>query len=159
MPKFMDKTGEEWLVSLDLPTIEEIRDDHGMSLVDLETDPLLKMRNDPAVMLATMLVICRDQIEQRGLSREEFLKRTPSPPDPMLDAVKEAIVDFFPTGRASHVREVLASFESMASKTDELTLAKIKSTIKDPKVLSRLKRFGDSEIEKELDKLFSSNSL
>ena len=158
MPKFTDETGEEWAVRLDLTTVEEIQEDHSIRLVDLESDPFLRMRNDPAVLMATMLVICRDQIDSRGLTREEFLKRLPSPPDTMFDAVQEAIVNFFPTGRASHVREVLANFAAMSNKTDELTLAKIKNTIKDPKVLARLKKFGDEAIERELDKLFSSSS-
>jgi hypothetical protein len=67
------------------------------------------------------------------------MENLPFPPDQQLRAIEEAIVDFFPSGRHSHVREMLAGFNSMESKTDELTIAKVQSVLTDEKTMEALK--------------------
>ncbi len=142
MASFKDKAGQEWTVSLDPVIADEIKRDHGISLTNLKVDPLLPVRNDenyPSILVAIMLTICRKQIEQKGLTREQFMENLPFPPDQQLRAIEEAIVDFFPSGRHSHVREMLAGFNSMESKTDELTIAKVQSVLTDEKTMEALK--------------------
>jgi hypothetical protein len=69
--KFTDKTGQEWIVELDVLKVEEVQADHGIDLTDIEHDPLLSLRNDPRVLIAVVLVACREQREQAGLTREQ----------------------------------------------------------------------------------------
>lgn len=140
MASFKDRKGNEWLVELDAPTIEEIRADHGVNLVSLETDPLLRLRNEPLVLVASVSAICRDQAKERNLSPNEFAKLMPSPPDVMLEAVRDAVIGFFPSGRASHVREVLSKFDQMGAKIDAIYLEEIDLATNDPqttKVISQ----------------------
>lgn len=158
MASFKDRKGNEWIIQLDAPTIEEIRDDHGISLVNLDSDPLLKLRNDPMVLVACVSVICRDQQKERGLTPLDFAKVLPSPPDAMLDAVRDAVIGFFPSGRASHVREVLAKFDQMATKTDELAQAKMTQVMDNPKVMAALNHQADEVITKAIEKLTTAPS-
>lgn len=153
MPQFTDKKGQPWDVNLDPVIADEIKQDHGIEIVNLNQDPMLRLRSDPMVLMAVMLVICRDQMQSRSLTREQFLKLLPLPPDPMLKAVEEAIVSFFPTGRASHVREVLTSYANMGSKTDELTTAKMQAILANPLTTKALSNRADQEIEKALQSL------
>lgn len=154
MAKFFDKTGQEWSVDLDVLKIEEIEADHGFRLTDLERDPLLKVRTDPTVIYPVILVLCREQREALGLTREEFLKRMPVPPDVMIEAISEAIINFFPSGRHSHVREVLTRMDEMSLKSDEIAASKLAIIVSDPQVIAKLKakadRLFDAEMQKHL---------
>lgn len=148
----------EWRVELDAPTIEEIEEKHSINLVNLEADPLIKLRNDPMKLVAVIYLICQEQIEKQGLDSKQFARQLPSPPDPMLDAVREAIIGFFPSGRASHVREVLTGYDEMGTKTDELMLAKMKKVLSDPETIERLRTMGEEECDRAIDDLFQMNS-
>jgi hypothetical protein len=156
MPQFTDKKGTSWAVSLDPVIADEIKQDHGIEIVNLNQDPMLKLRSDPMVLVSVMLVICRDERESRGLTREQFMKLLPFPSDQMLTAVEEAIVSFFPTGRASHVREVLASYANMGSKTDELTTVKMQAVMADPRTMTAISNRADQEIAKALQSMTDS---
>ena len=152
MAKFKDKTGHDWSVELDVLKIEEVQDDHGIRLTDLERDPLLKIRTDPAVIYSVMLVLCRDERERLGLSREDFLKRMPVPQDTMLEALSEAIINFFPSGRHLHVREVLTKMEEMSLKSDEIAANKMSMVISDPQVMEKLRKKADRIFDEEIQK-------
>lgn len=156
MPSFTDKKGQVWEVNLDPVIAEEIKQDHGIEIVNLNKDPLLQLRSDPMVLCAVMLVICKEQREELSLTREQFLKRLPSPPDQILKAVEESIVSFFQTGRHSHVREVLASYENMGSKTDELTTVKMQMVLTDPRTINAISKRADQEIEKAMQGMIDS---
>jgi hypothetical protein len=159
MASFKDRKGNEWQVQLDAPTIEEIRDDHGISLVSLDSDPLLKLRNDPMVLVACVSVICRDQQKERNLTPVEFARLLPSPPDAMLDAVRDAVIGFFPSGRALHVREVLAKFDQMGAKTDEIAQAKMAQVMDDPKVMTAINRQADQVIAEAIQRMTTDQKL
>ena len=156
MSSFKDKTGQEWTVSLDPVIADEIKQKHQIEIVNLEKDPMLKLRTDPMNLVAVMYLICQEQIQSRNLSPEQFAKLLPFPPDAMLTAVEESIVSFFPTGRHSHVREVLASYANMGQKTDELTTAKMRSVMDNPQTMKLLSAKADREIETAIKTLTDS---
>jgi len=157
MASFRDRKGGEWHLQLDAPMIDEIRSDHGVSLVNLEGDPLRLLRNDPMILVTIVSVICRDQIAERKLSPVEFAKLLPSPPDAMLDAVRDAVINFFPSGRASHIREVLAKFDQMAEKTDELATRKMQQVMDDPKVMQSISSKADAVISQAVEKMMGQS--
>jgi hypothetical protein len=153
MAKFKDKKGNEWRIELDVLLIEEIEQDFKIKLTDIEHDPLLQLRNDPSVIAGVVCLLCKEQREAAGLSRNEFVKLLPYPPDGMLDAVREAIIGFFPTGRASHVREVLARMEEMAMKTDEIAAQKLAIVISDPQIIAKLRSQCDQMFNQEIERI------
>lgn len=153
MATFKDKTGQEWTVSLDPVIADEIKQKHQIEIVNLEKDPMLSLRTDPMTAVAVLYLICQDQVKERNLTPEQFAKSLPFPPDRWISAIEESIVSFFPTGRASHVREVLTSYGSMASKTDALITAKMQSVSSDPRVMRAMEDKADREISKAMDTL------
>jgi hypothetical protein len=156
MASFKDKNGQEWTVSLDPVIADEIEQKHKIQIVNLQEDPLLKLRTDPMTAVAVLYLICQDQVNQKDMTPAQFAKCLPFPPDEWLKAIEESIVSFFPTGRASHVREVLASYANMGSKTDALTTAKIQSVINDPILAQKLSDKADIEIDRAMQKLIDS---
>ena len=158
MPSFKDRENHEWEVRLDAPTIEDVEEKHQIVLDNLEKDPLGKLWNNPRVLVAVIYLICQEQIEKMGLTPEQFGRRMPSPPDAMIDAIREAIIDFFPTGRASHVRDVLTSYEKMHEKTDAITKAKMEGTLTDSTIDKRLRLMADMEFDKAIETMLPSTS-
>lgn len=155
MASFKDRKGSDWQIQLDAPTVDEIRTDHGVNLVGLDADPLGKLRNDPEKLVTIISVICREQIAEKSLSPVQFAKLLPSPPDPMYDAVRDAVIGFFHSGRASHILGVLTKFDQMAGKTDELAQAKMQQIMDDPKVMQRLRQKADRAIDQEITNILA----
>ena len=156
MAGFTDRKGNLWRVELDAPTISEIRDEHGVNLVGFETDPLGPLRNDPMKLVTVIAAICQQQISEKELSPIEFARLLPSPPDSMLEAVRDAVIGFFPSGRASHRLEVLAKFEQMANKTNELAAAKMQQVMDDPEVMKTLDDKANRVIKQAIQQMGQS---
>jgi hypothetical protein len=158
MAQFTDKEGQVWNVNLDPVLADEIKQAHGIEIVNLEKDPMLTLRTDPMKLVAVIHILCQDQIQSMSLSPQQFAKRLPFPPDQMLSAIEAAIVGFFPTGRHSHVQEVLTSYASMGSKTDELITAKMASVIMNPATAQMMSNMADAEIAKAMKTLTDSQA-
>lgn len=148
----------EWKVELDVPTIEEVEEKHSIDLVDLEKDPLIQLRGEPRKLVAVMYLICQEQIQATGLDPKQFARQLPYPPDAMYEALKEAIIDFFPTGRASHVRGVLAKNEEMATETDKIKIEQMQEVLADPKTMERIRTKVGTTREKLIEQLFPTHS-
>lgn len=120
-------------------------------------------------MASVIYLICQKQIEARSLTPDDFAELLPQPPDSILEAIKEAIVNFYPSGRASHVREVLTKFDEIAEAADKLMLAKLtqmqptmlaKMKVKsdDPKLMSMFDKAADDEWDEAMRKVFPTLS-
>lgn len=153
MATFNDRDGKKWNVRLDAPTVEEVKELHGISLADLKSDPMAKLRNDPMVLVPVMYLICQDQIQAAGMDWKAFGRAMPDDLDPLVEAIQEAIIGFFPRGQASHVREVLTEYAKVAQKQGELALAKMKAIANDPKTMEAIEAKADREIEKLIQEL------
>lgn len=158
MATFKGRDGIEWKVELDVPTIEEVEEKHSIDLVDLEKDPLVQLRGAPRKMASVIYLICQKQIQTQGLDPRQFAEQLPYPPDPMYEALKEAIVGFFPTGRASHVRGVLAKNEEMSNETDKIKIEQMEQVLADPRTMERVRSKVGMKRQELLDALFETNS-
>lgn len=154
MPTFKDKANRTWTVELNAPLVEEVVAKHDVDLTNLDKDPLISLRNNPMKLVGVIYLLCQKQIQTANLTPTEFGESLPSPPDPMLEAIADAIVNFSPTGRHLHVREVLATFGEMAAKTDQLAVTKMKEVMGNPTTMRRLDRKASQEIERAIDDLF-----
>lgn len=153
---FKGRDGQSWQLVLDPVLVMEIKTLHGVNLSNLESDPLLKLRVDPMILVAVIALICAEQIKEQNLTPEGFARQLPFPSDDMLKAITAAIVNFFPTGRASHVAEVLTGYEQMGATTDTMTTEKMKGFLQDPAIRQKISERADREILQAVDKLTSS---
>jgi hypothetical protein len=153
MASFKDKHGNSWKVNLDPILLGEIKSQLGVNLVDLSKDPLGSLVNDPEKLWGVVQMVCQEQYEKQGMTAEQFSKVLVYPPDEILAALRDAVIGFFPSGRASHVREVLEKFDQMASKTDEIATAKMQQMMNDPRVTETLSAKADDLITQALTSL------
>jgi hypothetical protein len=126
-----------------------------INLMDLETDPFASLRNNPMELIAVIETIVTDQLEETKISATDFKKSIPIPPDPMFDALRDAILEMFSKDRQPHVKEVLAGHAEMAVKTDKLALDQMNFVLNDPQALSRIKKQADADVKAALDELFT----
>ena len=157
MATFKDLKGTEWKIRLNGPLVEDVAEKHEVNLADLDKDPLAKLRNSPMKLVGVIYLLCEDAIKEADLSPKEFGSRLPSTDD-MLAAVRDSIIDFFPSGRASHVREVLTKYEEMAAKTDEIAVAKMEKVLSDPETARIIQSEGDREYDRMLDEMFPNSA-
>lgn len=157
-PTFTDKKNRKWTLQLDPILIEEIQNLHGVNLVDLKKDPLVSLRSDPMKLVAVIALICNEAREQQNIDERDFGRSMPFPSDPMVEALKGAIVDFFPTGQALHVCEVLAAMEEMAQKSDSLMLEQAREMVTSPSLATSLSSKAKSELEKLVAEICSPTS-
>jgi hydrogenase maturation factor HypE len=158
MAKFTDSLNRDWEIKLTASILQAIKEEFQISLTDLEKDPMRKLENDPIALQTIVLVICRKQIDSLGISQDEFLDALPSPPDEIIEAVEDSIVNFYPSGKHSHVREVLMRFREMSQKTDQLAMAKMKKLIEDPKSIELIGKRADREIAEAMAKTFGPDT-
>lgn len=116
-----------------------------------------RLRNDPMILVAVVYLICESQVAKLGLSPDEFAESLPSPPDALIEAVGASIVNFYPSGRHSHVREVLQKFSEMNDKTDQIAVAKMASILKDTKTTELIEKKADQLFAKGLETIFGQN--
>lgn len=107
--------------------------------------------------MSVIYLICQSQIEKLGITPEEFGESLPCPPDAMIEAVGDSIVNFYPSGRHSHVREVLQKFREMNDKTDEIAIAKMSAILKDTKTTELIEKKADQLFAKGLETIFGEN--
>jgi len=155
---FQDKKNRKWTLQLDPILIDDISKSHGVNLVDLKKDPLLSLRADPMKLVCVIAMICDEARQEQEIDERDFGRSMPFPPDPMIEALQSAIVDFFPTGQASHVREVLAEMEKMAQTTDRLMLAEVRQVATSPLLATSLSLKARNELEKLVEELCSQTS-
>ena len=153
MAAYKDESGNEWRVRLDAISLDEIKADHGIDLVDLEHDPLRRVINDGRILAAILLVICRDDREAKGVTHEQFVRAIPQPPDVAIEALREALISFFPSGQSSHRREDLARLDRMAAITREMGARKAEQVMADPSVMKKLEAKADQVVGAEIERL------
>lgn len=157
MASFKDESGNDWRVRLDAISLDEIKADHGIDLVDLEHDPLRKPTNDPRILAGMMCTICRDQIEKAGITIAQFVRNFPQPPDAALEALREAVIGFFLSGQSSQRREDLARLDRMAAITSEIGARKAERLMEDPATVKKLEQKADRIVDREIEKLFQTD--
>ena len=156
-----DRKERNWTIELDALLVEDVEKKWKVKLTSLENDPLRFLRDDPMCLVGVVSILCDDQIAKLDCTPEdcnddpyiEFGKNLPSA-DNMLEAIADAIVNFFPSGRHSHVREVLTEFAKMSETTDALALLKMQEILKDPNTPKRLDAKADKEMQKKIDEMF-----
>jgi hypothetical protein len=100
-----------WTIDLTSPLVHEIQGLHSVNVMD--PDELVAISRDHETFVAVLYILCRDQIEARGISPAKFGESlSPELLKPAADALCSAIVDFKPEWRRNRkTREFLLSGE------------------------------------------------
>lgn len=159
MQSFKDGNGKEWIVSLDGPTIREVRKLVGIDLAATDGSASERLYNDPVVLVDSLWVVCRKQAGTAGVTSEQFGAALVG--DPIDDATKaliEAINDFFPKRR----REAMQALTARMTETREAGMEDALEILLDPQtkeqIRGAMKVKAQTEIQNLLNELTQSPS-
>jgi hypothetical protein len=128
MPAFKSG-GREWLLSLDAPKVQAVRDECNVNLAvsGSEEFDLREIAQDPVKLPYVLWVLCRKQAEAAGLNQEQFVEQIIG--DVTEDAgiaLVDAIVDFIPSRtRREAIRRAWASDLEGMRLADAITMERL----------------------------------
>lgn len=137
MKSFKDREGRAWDLFLTLGSLKRIKAATGLDMLDLrqwtaESNPLNRLSQDPVVLADTLCALCRSQLDQRGLTDEQFADALGGEAiDDALLALVEEWADFFHQGRkpteSTLLRQALDVLKEVRARNAAMaeTLAKV----------------------------------
>jgi hypothetical protein len=145
MPVFK-ASGREWKVTLDAPTIRELRQELELDFGAVDGKVFERLDADPCLLVDALWVICRGQAN--GMSDADFGRGLVG--DSIGDAAKaltDAWLDFFPQGKRSLLRSLSDKQAALTDKATAMAMAKIN----DPTLETKLLEAAEARMTKELE--------
>jgi hypothetical protein len=150
---FEDATGERWELDVSVQTVIDCRKELQVDLYGDARKIFRRIEQDDVEFTANLLyVVCKDKIEERGLSDRDFGRRLKD--EVIYVATKEffrALADFFRGQRGNALRKAIDGAERAEKRLTE----KLRAALADVDVDAEIDRVLDAEFAK----LTSSNSL
>lgn len=133
MPTFNDTTGETWVVSVTLGTLEDIRERFSVNILDNPGEMPSGIRD----MVNLVWVCCEDQANRLGVTPRDFGRRLDGDAiETAIEAFMESYTDFFcrlQPARGEAIREIWKQGKALEERTlQDVKKAFSKSTIASP---------------------------
>ena len=127
MASFKDAQDREWTVRIDVNALKAVRDELDFDLLTQQgAEQLAKLAADPILLVATLYVLCKDQIDERELSPEEFgAAFLGEAIAEAVDALMEGMIGFFPERQ----RRILMRVKEKSNQAVEQALAKVEAAL------------------------------
>lgn len=146
MAKFTDGNRNEWIVFVDVPTIERVQQRLDGFRVDQIFDDdmkgLLALVADPVKLVRLLWIVVEEQAEKAKVSPEQFGRALHGDAlEDALTALQEAVADFTPRRRRAVLKALAAKSVDVADKTAALALTEV-AAIDPEKVIEEMKARG-----------------
>ena len=133
MPTFNDTTGETWVVSVTLGTLEDIRERLSVNILDNPSEMPSGIRD----MVNLVWVCCEDQANRLGVTPRDFGRRLDGDAiETAIEAFMESYTDFFcrlQPARGEAIREIWKQGKALEERTlQDVKKAFSKSSIASP---------------------------
>ena len=140
MSQFVDGNGLAWSCEVNYGTVRDIKNSVGVDILNAPDQAIETLGKDLHLAVDALFIICRKQCQERHLSDRDFgeVFRGDSL-SPALDALLEAITDFFPSPR----REMYRLIAKKAGAARATMMSKMEPMM--------------SLLDKELDQMFAWN--
>lgn len=138
MAQFNDELGRQWHLRLDVPTIRRVRSRTQYDLANMFTERgLVDLTADVCLLVDVLACLCAGQIEQAGLTEEEFASGLVGDAiEAAVHALVEAGIDFLPRAQRSVNRALWEKVTQVGRAMEQTILERIE-TIDPQKVNGR----------------------
>lgn len=120
MRSFVDNSGRSWSLVININAVKRIRAFCNLDILELMTvnektgemnaDVLERLSNDPVLLVDVLYVVCKEEVEQRGVSEENFgAALTGDVIEYATKQLLEEIIDFFPEAKRKMYRKALTA--------------------------------------------------
>ena len=115
MSQFKDAQGREWTVRIDVNALRAVRDALDFDLLSKRgVEQLGDLAADPILLVATLYVLCKDQIAERELSEKVFAAALYGDAiAEAVDALLEGLIAFFPERQRRALMAVMARIDKV----------------------------------------------
>jgi hypothetical protein len=156
--KFKDNQGRTWNVAIDGGKLKTVRDVLGVHLAaggEAGAEALAALARDPARLVDTLYLLCRDQAERAGVSDEQFGRSLLGDAiDRAVEALLAALREFFPREKAETVGRFAEREAELRTEAERRALAKIE----DPRLRERAVGQLNARREAELRALLKASA-
>lgn len=154
MAQFTDKQGDVWEIQI-LPNLHaEVKKSHGIDLLDFQrVDPREKMLLNPMVLFEVIEILCSEQIEETKLDRKAFFKLMPSPPDSLMAAITDAIIETHHSSEADKIREMFLRYDELSAVARKQTLENIRKVVDDPRTAKAIRKVVNDRFEEAMQQI------
>lgn len=147
---FKDQREKTWTLILNGPLLRDIKEQLGVNLVALEADPFNVLSSDPVKLVDCLFMVCEEQAKASGITSREFGISLPPDLDGPIEALREAVINFFPSGKRSVVRSALEASEKASNKAMEILVQKVSSDKTLERVTNGMVAMGEKALEEML---------
>ena len=124
MAIFKDSAGHEWRLSFDAFLLDDLRKETGIDLADIASGGWLKVETDSVALGRVAAVVCRDEIRERGMTGQQFVKLLRGE---TIDRFRQALAaegaDFFPRSEWSAIRKNLTTRKESKTQAEQMRAA------------------------------------
>lgn len=121
MKSFRDSQSREWTVEVNVSALKRVKDSAGLDLtrlVDPDSDVIRQLSDDVFLLYEVLCALIRPQIEQQGLSAEEFgAALDEESTEKAATALFEAIIDFFREDKRTLLKRAFTKVKTAAERT------------------------------------------
>lgn len=121
MKSFRDSQSREWTVEVNVSALKRVKDSTGLDLtrlVDPDSDVIRQLSDDVFLLYEVLCALIRPQIEQQGLSAEEFgAALDEDSTEKAATALFEAIIDFFREDKRTLLKRAFSKVKDAAERT------------------------------------------
>lgn len=152
MASFIDQKQREWDIRICAPTIDLVREDDALFLLDDDNrkqNTAARLENDPSLLCHVIYTLCKKQREERGVTLDQFYEDVIGDGDTIAaaaEALAAAIENFTPPRKREFIRAVAEKQKA----AENLALAKALAKLNDPTLEAKIER----EIDERLANLF-----
>ena len=141
MKQFVDNAGRSWGITINVDAIRRVRDSLNVDLLAAVEGKLIeRLVNDPILLCDVIYVICKSEVDQRGVTDEDFGRAMAGDAiDQATASLLEELVSFFPKGRRELLTKALGKFRQLESKAISLVDQQLDDPQMEQQVLSQLK--------------------
>lgn len=127
MKIFKDKDGREWVVSITVGSVKQVKAALGVDLLDCGADALARLFGDVVRVVEVLYVLCAEQCRSRGVSEDAFAGSFCGESlEAAADAFALELADFFPSPRARDaLRRLIAAGKRVEEELFGQSLARL----------------------------------
>jgi len=159
MATFKDSEDTDWKVNIDVPETFRIKAEFKIDLLtEGPSGQIFRTLADTGTALALLADICRVQISERDLDTNGFFRRcTGDAMERALSALREAIIELFPSSQAETMRATWQKIESLQKRVSDSQMERLNGKKAD-EALEKIMGASDQQLDVILDALGSGST-
>lgn len=155
MHTFEDDKGRTFCLQVNVASLKEIKQRVGIDLLvllDGDNKPLTKLVSHPVKLVDALYLLSKEDCDGQGISDEDFGRGLGGEAiERATNAFLQALIDFFPRGQRTLMRELLAKSDEAEARILQTGIERLNSP-KTNQLFDALAKKAEEELDAEVDR-------